>query len=156
MIFSGNISAVHAQNSEEFSWILQNPIGSRDHLIQEELADLEAELIYLCNQFNEVDELELSCAKTTSKGSYFKNYCHPLFIENAIKMNKKNWRNGKEKLKNIAELSNSEKLKVDKINAEFNLLKKGNDRFVAILDEIQTIREFAIMFNKKINGDSMG
>ena len=59
-------------------------------------------------------------------------------------------------MKNIAELSNSEKLKVDKINAEFNLLKKSNDRFVAILDEIQTIREFAIMFNKKINGDSMG
>ena len=154
MIFSGNISAVNAQNSEEFSWILQNPIESKDHLIQEESADLEAELIYLFNQLNEIDELEVSCAKTTSNGSYFKNYCHPIFIENAIKMNRKNWRNGNEKLKNIAELYNSEKIKVDKINAEFNLLKASNDRFVTILDEIQTIREFAIMFNKKINGDS--
>ena len=149
MIFSGNISAVNAQNSEEFSWILQNPIESKDHLIQEESADLEAELIYLFNQFNEIDELEVSCAKTTSNGSYFKNYCHPVFIENAIKINRKNWRNGAEKLKNISELYDSEKLKVDKMNEEFELLKASNDKFIEILDEIQTIRKFAIMFITK-------
>ena len=154
MIFGGHTSAVSAQSSGEFSWILQNPIETKDHLVQEESDDLEAELIYLFNQFNEIDELEVNCAKTTSNGSYFKRYCHPVFIENAIKINRKNWRNGEEKLKNIAELYDSEKLKVDKMNEEFKLLKASNDRLVTILDEMQTIRKFAIMFNKKINGDS--
>ena len=119
MIFCGHISAVSAQSSEEFSWILQNPIETKDHLLQEKSAGLEAELISLYNQFNEIDELEVNCAKTTSNGSYFKNYCHPVFIENAIKINRKNWRNGAEKLKNISELYDSQKLKVDKMNEEF-------------------------------------
>jgi len=154
MIFCGHISAVSAQSSGEFSWILQNPIETKDHLLQEKSAGLEADLIYLYNQFNEIDELEVNCTKTTSNGSYFKNYCHPVFIENAIKINRKNWRNGAEKLKNISELYDSEKLKVDKMNEEFELLKASNDKFNEILDEIQTIRKFAIMFNNKINGDS--
>jgi len=55
------------------------------------------------------------------------------------------------KLNNISELYASEKLKIDKINQEFELLKASNDKFVEILDEIQTIRKFAIMFNNKIN-----
>lgn len=130
MIFCGHISAVSAQSSGEFSWILQNPIETKDHLLQEKSAGLEADLIY------------------------FKNYCHPVFIENAIKINRKNWRNGAEKLKKISELYDSEKLKVDKMNEEFELLKASNDKFNEILDEIQTIRKFAIMFNNKINGDS--
>ena len=68
MIFCGHISAVSAQSSGEFSWILQNPIETKDHLLQEKSAGLEADLIYLYNQFNEIDELEVNCAKTTSNG----------------------------------------------------------------------------------------
>ena len=47
MIFCGHISAVSAQSSGEFSWILQNPIETKDHLLQEKSAGLEADLIYL-------------------------------------------------------------------------------------------------------------
>lgn len=145
---------IYAQHSVEFDWILRKPMEISDYLTQEKFEKLGNELIVLYDEFNKSEEHKINCAKTTSNGSYFENYCQPVFIESEIKMNRKNWRDGNEGLKSIDEYYAANADKVAQMNDIFRLLLESNDRAVEIIEEIQIIRNTAIMLNKKINGES--
>lgn len=132
--------AFSASDTLKLSWILQNPFISTDFSAQEKVTVLEAELIRFYNEFNRDENFDVTCAKTTSNGSYFFTYCQPLFIENAIKKNRKEWRDGNGNLEKSAEIYKNFDIEMRELDSIFSTLLESNGKARALNEEIYQIR----------------
>lgn len=132
--------AFSASDTLKLSWILQNPFISTDFSAQEKVTVLEAELIRFYNEFNRDENFDVTCAKTTSNGSFFFTYCQPLFIETAIKKNRREWRNGISSLKKTAEIFEFYSKEMQELDNIFSALLTSNEKARTLKAEIFHIR----------------
>ena len=129
-----------ASDTLKLSWLLQNPFISTDFSAQEKVTVLEGELIKFYNEFNLDENFDVTCAKTTSNGSYFFTYCQPLFIENAIKKNRKEWKDGNGNLKKSAEIYEHFDVEMRELDSIFSTLLESNGKARTLNEEIYQIR----------------
>ena len=132
--------AFSASDTLKLSWILQNPFISTDFSAQEKVTVLEEELIRFYNEFNRDENFDVTCAKTTSNGSFFFTYCQPLFIETAIKKNRSEWRNGISSLKKTAEIFEFYSKEMQELDNIFSALLTSNEKARRLKEEIFQIR----------------
>jgi hypothetical protein len=140
IIASSATPAFSASDTLKLSWLLQNPFISTNFSAQEKVTVLEGELIRLYNEFNLDENFDVTCAKTTSNGSFFFTYCQPLFIESAIKKNRNEWRNGISSLKKTAEIFEFYSKKMQELDNIFSALLTSNEKARTLKDEIYQIR----------------
>ena len=94
----------------------------------------------------------VTCAKTTSNGSFFFTYCQPLFIETAIKKNRSEWRNGISSLKKTAEIFEFYSKEMQELDNIFSALITSNEKARTLKEEIFHIRNQPQQMSGLISG----